>query len=70
MLFICRELKSSSLESELRRLANIGRKLASNEVEHIVNPLLESHGFEISRTQPNTDGDGNCFLHAILDQLR
>ena len=34
-----------------------------------VNRLL-SIAFVFSPTQPTTPGDGNCFLHAIMDQLR
>ena len=35
-----------------------------------VQPRLNKINFMLSPSQPNTLGDGNCFLYAILDQLR
>ena len=31
---------------------------------------VESLGFRFSSSQPYTQGDGNCMLHALLDQLK
>ena len=40
------------------------------DVEELVAARLESLGYEKSKSQPNTPGDGNCWIHGILDQLR
>ena len=29
---------------------------------------LRQLNLELSPSQPNTPGDGNCFLHAVVDQ--
>ena len=31
---------------------------------------VKSVGFRFSTTQPRTRGDGNCMIHAIMDQLK
>ena len=40
------------------------------DIEKFVDARLESLGYEKSRSQPETPGDGNCWIHGILDQLR
>ena len=43
---------------------------AIEDAEDLVMARLETLGYEKSPTQPNTPGDGNCWIHGILDQLR
>ena len=43
---------------------------AIEDVEELVASRLESLGYEKSKSQPETPGDGNCWIHGILDQLR
>ena len=43
---------------------------AIEDVEEFVDARLESLGYEKSKSQPKTPGDGNCWIHAIIDQLR
>ena len=43
---------------------------AIEDVEVLVAARLESLGYEKSKSQPETPGDGNCWIHGILDQLR
>ena len=43
---------------------------AIEDVEELVAARLESLGYEKSKSQPETPGDGNCWIHGILDQLR
>ena len=45
-------------------------KHAIEDIEKFVDARLESLGYEKSRSQPETPGDGNCWIHGILDQLR
>ena len=33
----------------------------------LLNIRLNQLGFELSRTQPETPGDGNCLIHSVLD---
>ena len=62
-------IKSQFIENPLDPL-HLDDKHAVEEVEEFVNARLESLGYERSKSQPNTPGDGNCFIHGILDQLR
>ena len=43
---------------------------AIEATEDMVMARLDSLGYEKSHSQPNTPGDGNCWIHGILDQLR
>ena len=38
--------------------------------EDMVMARLRTLGYEKSRSQSDTPGDGNCWIHGILDQLR
>ena len=62
-------IKSQFIENPLDPL-HLDDDNAVEEVEEFVNARLESLGYERSKSQPNTPGDGNCFIHGILDQLR
>ena len=45
-------------------------KLSLQEGEIFVQKRLEQIGFMASSSQLQTPKDGNCFVHAILDQMR
>ena len=46
------------------------QKLNLVEGEVFASLRLQQLGMIVSPTQPDTPGDGNCFIHAILDQLK
>ena len=72
--------RSSARRSSVGRRTSVGRRpsrtssLLPDSISS--DPFLEakkrvkSLGFRFSSTQPRTKGDGNCMLHAILDQLK
>ena len=47
-----------------------GSKLVLCDGQLAATQRLQEIGFILSPTDPNTDKDGNCFMHAILDQLK
>lgn len=64
-------LYSSTELDGLRKLALIRhRQLELNEVDSFLEQRLKKVGFEVSPSQPKTLADGNCFVHATIDQLR
>ena len=67
-------LKYSSCEKldGLQRLALISRsrELDLNEADPFIDDRLLQVGFKVSPSQPKTMADGNCFIHAVIDQLR
>ena len=42
----------------------------SENIKQFVDQRLKQIGYVYSPTQKNTPKDGNCFIHAILDQMR
>ena len=48
----------------------LGSKLDLCDGQLAATQRLQEIGFILSPTDPNTDKDGNCFMHAILDQLK
>ena len=55
----------------LRKLALIRhRQLQLEEVDPFLEQRLKKIGYEVSPSQPKTLADGNCFVHATIDQLR
>merc|ERR1712051_1112914 len=52
-----------------QELENISKLLELSEGIGLAADTLETMGFILSPTQPVTPGDGNCFLHACLDQI-
>ena len=49
---------------------NILQNLRIEEGRPYVTRRLRTLQLEISETQPDTPGDGNCFVHALADQTR
>jgi hypothetical protein len=43
--------------------------LTLNEGKALAKATMKSMGFKVSPSQPITPGDGNCFCHALVDQL-
>ena len=62
-------ISSQFIENPLEPL-HLNDQHAIEDVEDFVAARLESLGYEKSKTQPKTPGDGNCWIHAIIDQLR
>ena len=42
----------------------------SENIKQFVDQRLKQIGYVYSPTQMNTPKDGNCFIHAIIDQMR
>ena len=61
-------IKSQFIENPLDPL-HLDDKHAVEEVEEFVQARLSELGYTKSKSQPNTPGDGNCWIHGILDQL-
>ena len=65
----------SSLGSNVKVLRpNVAKGLNKDlytltEGKALAEVTLKSMGFKPSPSQPITPGDGNCFLHALVDQL-
>ena len=53
---------------QVARDVNILQNLRIAEVTPFANRRLRNLNLELSPSQPDTPGDGNCFLHAIVDQ--
>ena len=62
-------ISSQFIENPFEPL-HLDDKHAIEDIEKFVDARLESLGYEKSRSQPETPGDGNCWIHRILDQLR
>ena len=62
-------ISSQFIENPFEPL-HLDDKHAIEDIEKFVDARLESLGYEKSRSQPETPGDGNCWIHGILDQLR
>ena len=61
-------ISSQFIENPFEPL-HLDNKHAIEKVEEFVNARLEYLGYEKSKSQPNTPGDGNCWIHGILDKL-
>ena len=46
------------------------KNLRIEEGRPFANRRLRLLGLELSEKQPETPGDGNCFIHAVADQTR
>ena len=44
-------------------------KMHLSDADLDVNDRLQETGFQLSPTQPDTAGDGDCFVHVLLDQM-
>ena len=65
---------SSLIDQDLKRFAFNLPDLAADlmnlqEGFPIAKETLKRHNFEMSPSQPQTKGDGNCFCHAVTDQM-
>jgi len=66
---------SSLIDQDLRRFAfSLPEDLAADlmnlqEGLPIAKETLKRHNFVMSPSQPQTKGDGNCFCHALTDQM-
>ena len=60
---------SRSKPEILAGLGVAGRKLQLDEAEELLQFRLAELGFQLSPSQPSTPPDGNCLMHALLDQL-
>ena len=49
---------------------NVGYIESFDRTKCVADKRLEQTGFIYSPSQPNTPKDGNCLVHAILDQMR
>ena len=66
---------SSLIDQDLKRFAfSLPEDLAADlmnlqEGFPIAKETLKRHNFVMSPSQPQTKGDGNCFCHALTDQM-